>query len=155
MSFTPEQQEALKAWTTKYPYKIMGLVEALRSVQDWRRCVSLEDQQYLADLFGVSISHVHGVATFFPSFTKEPTGKYRVGLCHGLSCAMRGAKEAAEALEKTLGVPEGTRTADGLFSWEEMECLGACDQAPALLVNDELQGEATEGRIKNLKKELR
>lgn len=151
MSFTPEQESVLKGWTTKYPYKIMGLVEALRSVQDWHRCVTLEDQQHLAELFGVSISHVHGVATFFPSFTKEPTGKYRVGLCHGLSCAMRGAKEAAEALEKALGVPEGVRSPDGKYSWEEMECLGACDQAPALLVNDELQGEATAERIGKLK----
>jgi len=141
--FTSEQEKVLKSWTTHYPYPIMGLLEALRQVQEWHRCITPADEQHVADIFKTSLSHVHGVATFFPMFTKKPAGKRRIGLCHGLSCAMAGADKMAHCLEQTLGVKEGETTPDGEFSFEEMECLGACDYAPALLVGDDLKGKAT------------
>ena len=149
--FTPEQEKALKAWTTHYPYPMMGLLEAMRAVQQWHLCIRPEDEAYLAALFETSGAHVHEVATFFPYFTQKPTGRRRIGLCHGISCALAGSDKMASCLEKALGVPEGETTPDGEFSWEEMECLGACDFAPALLVNEELKGRATEDSIAKVK----
>ena len=149
--FTAEQEAALKKWKDCYPYPNMGLVEALRSVQDWHRCVTPDDAAYVAEAFELSFSRVWSVATFFPTFTAKPTGKYRVGLCHGLSCFLKGSNKMKSCLEETLGVKEKETTADGRYSWEEMECLGACEQAPALQVNDRLQGAATEERIAKLK----
>lgn len=153
--FTPEQQKELQGWTTHYPYPIMGLLEAMRSVQTWHRCIKPEDVVYLADLFKTSVSHVHQVATFFPMFTQRPAGKHRFGICHGLSCAIAGADKIAKCLEKTLGARQHETTADGAFSWEEMECLGACDFAPALLVDEHLEGKATEEMVGRLAKELK
>lgn len=153
--FTPEQEQVLRDWTTRYPYPIMGLLEAMRSVQGWQLCVRPEAEAYLAELFQVPLNRVHAVATFFPYFTQQPTGRSRIGLCHGLSCALAGAKKMAGCLEKKLGVAEKATTKDGRFSWEEMECLGACEQGPSLQVNDELKGAATEALIDSLVKEAR
>ena len=153
--FTPDQQEELQGWTSHYPYPIMGLLEAMRSVQEWHRCITGEDVVYLASLFKTSVSHVHQVATFFPMFTRKPAGRHRFGLCHGLSCAMAGSDGMARCLEKALGVDEGETTSDGQFSWEEMECVGACEHAPALLVDERLKGKATEQKISELARELK
>ncbi|OGS42618.1 MAG: hypothetical protein A2506_11315 [Elusimicrobia bacterium RIFOXYD12_FULL_66_9] len=149
--FTPAQEAVLKKWTTFYPHKEMGLVEALRSVQEWDRHIRPEAAAYVAELFDLPFNRVWGVATFFPSFTTKPTGKHRIGLCHGLSCWLAGSPLMAKRLQETLGVAEREVTKDGRFSWEEMECLGACEQGPALLVNDRLQGAATPEKIAKLK----
>jgi NADH-quinone oxidoreductase subunit E len=153
VAFTPEQRKELQGWTTYYPYPIMGLLEAMRAVQIWHRCIRPEHESYLAELFKTSVSHIHQVATFFPMFTQKPAGRRRVGICHGLSCAMAGADKIAACLEKTLGVPEKRTTEDGEFSWEEMECVGACEHAPALLVDEHLKGRATEETVRRLKEE--
>ncbi|MHB2026824.1 MAG: NADH-quinone oxidoreductase subunit NuoF [Elusimicrobiota bacterium] len=145
--FTPDQEKTLKSWTAYYPYPIMGLIEAMRAVQEWHHRISPDDEKYLAELFDVPVAHVHGVATFFPLFTQKPAGRRRIGICHGLSCAMAGADKMAHCLSKTLGVKEGETTPDGEFSFEEVECLGACDSAPALILGEDLKGKATEELI--------
>jgi NADH:ubiquinone oxidoreductase subunit E len=149
--FTAEQEKILAGWTKQYPYSNMGLVEALRSVQDWNRMISPEAAARVGEIFGLPFNRVWGVVNFFPTFTTKPTGKYRIGLCHGLSCYLKGSNKMKSCLEKTFGVKEKEATADGKYSWEEMECLGACEQGPALQVNDRLQGAATEERIAKLK----
>lgn len=149
--FTPDQEKVLLDWTKKYPYTNLGLIEALRSVQDWHRMIAPEAAARVAEIFGLPFNHVWGVATFFPTFTRWKTGQKRVGVCHGLSCFLKGSGKAERCLEKTLGVPKKQATPDGKLSWETMECLGACEQAPALLVNDRLVGPATEEAIAKLK----
>ena len=111
--FTPDQEKALSAWTTKYPYTNLGLIEALRSVQDWHRQVTPEAVSFVADFFKLPFNHVWGVATFFPTFTRWKTGEKRVGVCHGLSCFLKGSGKAEKCLEKTLGVPKKQATPDG------------------------------------------
>ncbi len=150
-AFTPEQEKALIAWTKKYPYTNLGLIEALRSVQDWHRQMTPAAAARVAEIFNMPFSHVWGVATFFPTFTQWKTGTQRVGICHGLTCWLEGSDKMEKCLEKTLGVPKKKSTADGKFSWEPMECLGACEQGPALQVNDRLVGKATEESISKLK----
>jgi NADP-reducing hydrogenase subunit HndA len=148
--FTAEQEAALKKWRDYYPYTNMGLVEALRAVQDWNRMISPDAAARVAEIFELPFNRVWGVVNFFPSFTVKPTGKYRVGLCHGLSCFLKGSNKMEACLEKTLGVKAKAATPDGKFSWEPMECLGACEQGPALQVNDRLKGKATEELIGRL-----
>ncbi len=150
-AFTPEQEAQLVAWTKKYPYTNLGLIEALRSVQDWHRQMTPAAAARVAEIFNLPFSHVWGVATFFPTFTQWKTGAKRVGICHGLTCYLAGSDKMEQCLSKTLGVPKKTATPDGKFSWEPMECLGACEQGPALQVNDRLVGKATEESISKLK----
>lgn len=148
--FTADQEKALAAWMKRYPYPNMGLIEALRCVQEWHRRVTPEAAARVAEIFDLPFNRVWGVATFFPTFTQWTTGRRRVGLCRGLSCFLAGSDAMEKCLEKTLGVPAQTATPDGELSWEPMECLGACEQAPALQVNDRLQGRATEETIGQL-----
>lgn len=144
---TEEQKKHLARWTTHYPYPIMGLLEAVREVQEWNLCVRPDDEKVLAELFATTRARVHEVVTFFPMFTSAPTGKKRIGVCHGLSCEMAGARKVCQAVEKKLGVRAKETTPDGEFSWEELECIGACDFAPAVQVNDRLKGKATDERL--------
>jgi len=137
--FSDDQRKSLAAWTTRYPHAQMGLIEAMRLVQEWQRRISFEAETYLAELFRVPIKVVHEVATFYPYFTtKKACGTYRVAVCHNLTCTLAGAKDVLHGLERTLGVEEGGTTKDGRFSLEAVECLGVCDKAPAVAVNDEL-----------------
>jgi NADH-quinone oxidoreductase subunit E len=149
--FTPEQEKALILWTKAYPYTNLGLIEALRSVQDWHRQVMPEAAARVAEIFGLPFNHVWGVATFFPTYTRWKTGEKRVGICHGLTCFLAGSNKMEKCLADKLGVPKKQATADGKHSWEPMECIGACEQAPALQVNDRLVGKATEESISKLK----
>ena len=149
--FTAEQEKVLLGWTKKFPYSNLGLIEALRSVQDWHRMITPEAASHVADLFSLPFNHVWGVATFFPAFTRWKTGDKRVGICRGLSCFLKGSDEMQKRLAEQLGVPKKQATADGKFSWEPLECLGACEQAPALQVNDRLVGPATDEAIAKLK----
>ena len=103
-AFTAEQEKVLKGWTQRYPASIMGLVEALRQVQGWHRCVTDEDEEYLARLFDVPRVRIHEAATFFPSFTQKPTGRHRIGICRGLSCSLAGSQKMCSCLEKKLGI---------------------------------------------------
>ncbi len=147
MPITPEQEKELLTWKSFYPYPQMGLIEAMRAVQEWHLSIGPRDEEVLARLFGVPRTRVHEVATFFPHFTQRPTGRFRIGLCQGLSCALAGSSAMAECLRRRLGTPEGVPTQDGRLSFEMTECLGACDQAPALVVNEELRGPASEKLI--------
>ena len=152
---TDEQRQRLSRWTTRYPHPQMGLIEAMREVQQWHGSVTLEDDAYLAELFGVPRKVVREVATFYPYFTEKKAGRYRISVCHNLSCTLAGAGKILERLEKKLGVPEGETTPDGLFSFEASECIGACENAPAWLVNDVCQGRAEEGRLDEILAGLR
>ncbi|MDE2293734.1 MAG: NAD(P)H-dependent oxidoreductase subunit E [Elusimicrobia bacterium] len=141
--FTSREKARLKYWAERYPAKVMGLVEALREVQDWKGEVPVAADAHIAELFGVTRHRVREIVTFYPYFSHVKAGKYRVAVCRNLSCRLGGCETVLERLEKALGVPEGEATKDGLFSWEASECLGACDHAPAFAVNDELLGKAT------------
>jgi len=152
---TPEQEQTLRAWTSHYPYPMMGILEALRQIQEWNRCIRTEDEALIADIFETSVTRVHELVTFFPSFTQRPAGRCRIGLCRGLSCSMGGSAKMAALLEQRLGVAPRRTSVDGKFSWEEMECLGACDHAPALLVNDDLRGRASEELIDRILDEFK
>ncbi len=153
--FTPQQERELTAWAERYPHRQMGLVEALRAVQEWKRCVGLDEQRWVATLFGLPLAWVHATATFFPMFTETPTGRHRIGICQGLSCWLAGGDKMKACLAKTFGLAAHETSADGRVSWEPMECLGACEQAPALQVNDRLQGAATEAMIERLARDLK
>jgi len=134
--FTPEQEKALRAWTRRYPEPRMGLVSALRDVQRWHRWIGPGAELFVADIFAVPLDWVHGLVTFYPHFTTKPSGKHRICVCRNLSCHMRGAPAVLRRLRAKLGVDEGEPTPDGLFSYEAVECLGLCDHAPALAIDD-------------------
>ena len=97
---------------------------------------------------------VYGVVTFYDLFHQRPVGRHRISVCTNLPCALRGAEEILQGLKRDLEVGENQVTADGKLSFTHFECLGACDMAPMMMVDDEYHGRLTPEQVRRLVEEL-
>jgi NADH:ubiquinone oxidoreductase subunit E len=123
------------------------LITALHKVQARYSYLSTEHMQEVAELLGVPASTVSGVATFYHFFRLKPQGKYKIGICLGTACYVRGAPTVIDAFKDELGIDIGETTKDGLFSLEITRCLGVCGLAPVAMINDDVYGKLTAGAI--------
>lgn len=124
----------------KYPQKRSALIPALHLAQQQEGYLSLEMQKEVADLFDLTLNDVHSVVTFYDMFFEKPVGKHVIHVCKNVSCMLRGSDELLEKLCAHLQVRPGEVTADGEFTIIPSECLGACDKAPMMLVDDLVKG---------------
>jgi len=122
----------------KYPpdQRQSAVMSALALAQDEHGWLSTEVMDAVAQYLGMPPVAVYEVATFYTMYNLKPTGRYKVTICTNLPCALSGANAAAKHLKEKLGIGFGETTADGRFTLKEGECMGACGDAPVLLVND-------------------
>lgn len=122
----------------KYPpdRKRSAMVPCLAIIQQEHGWISPENEKALAEYLDVPPIAVHEGTSFYNMCNPHPVGRYKISVCTNLPCQLHGGQEAFEYLEKTLGVGDGETSADGLFTVEHCECLGACGDAPVMLVND-------------------
>jgi NADH-quinone oxidoreductase subunit E len=122
----------------KYPAEQAqsAVMACLAIVQQEQGSVSPEAEQAIADYLGMPAMAVHEVTTFYNMYNQRPVGKYKLNVCTNLPCQLRDGYVALHHLEKKLGVAMGETTADGLFTLQQSECLGACADSPVMLVND-------------------
>jgi NADH-quinone oxidoreductase subunit E len=122
----------------KYPpdQKQSAVMSALAIAQDETDWLSTEVMDFVAAYLGMPPIAVYEVATFYEMYNTEPTGKYKLTICTNLPCALQSATVAAEHLKHKLGIGFGETTADGRFTLKEGECMGACGDAPVVLVNN-------------------
>ena len=122
----------------KYPadQRQSAVMACLQIVQAEQGFVSPESEKVVADYLGMPPIAVHEVTTFYNMYNQRPVGKYKLNVCTNLPCQLRDGNKALVYLEKKLGVEMGGTTADGLFTLQQSECLGACADAPVMLVND-------------------
>ncbi len=122
----------------KYPadQKRSAVMACLSIVQQEQGWISQESEAEIAAYLGMPEIAVHEVTTFYNMYNQQPVGKYKLAMCTNLPCLLRNGYESLEHLEKTLGVKVGDTTADGMFTLQQCECLGACADAPVMLVND-------------------
>jgi NADH-quinone oxidoreductase subunit E len=122
----------------KYPpdQKQSAVMACLAVVQQEHGFVSRESEQEVADYLGMAPIAVHEVTTFYNMYNQRPVGKYKLNVCTNLPCQLRNGQKALEHLERRLGIRMGETTPDGLFTLQQSECLGACADAPVMLVND-------------------
>ena len=122
----------------KYPpeQKASAVIACLAVVQDERGWISDESEAFVARLLDMPEIAVHEVTTFYNMFNQQPMGRFKLNVCTNLPCQLRDGQTALEHLCTRLGVEEGGTTADGLFTVQKSECLGACADAPVMLVND-------------------
>lgn len=97
-------------------------------------------QRYVAKALNIPLTDVYGVATFYSYFSLTPRGKYRIAVCMGTACYVRGAGDLVAAFEKELGIKVGQTTEDMMFTLEASRCIGACGLAPVLTVNEDVYG---------------
>ncbi len=122
----------------KYPpdQKQSAVIACLTIVQQAQGWVSPEGERAVADYLGMAPMAVHEVSTFYNMFNLKPVGKYKLNVCTNLPCQLRQGGQALAYLETKLGVSMGDTTSDGLFPLQQSDCLGACADAPVMLVND-------------------
>ncbi len=117
-----------------------GLLPILQHAQEIMGCVDEEVQNYISDKTHTPRSTIFGVSTFYSLFTLTPKGKYKIGLCLGTACYVRGSQLVLDELEKELKVKVGETTEDGMFTLDATRCIGCCGLAPAMMINDEVFG---------------
>lgn len=137
---TPEQEQALEKALADLQGTRGALMPALQQAQEIYGYLPIEVQEKVALGLGVPLEEVYGVATFYSQFSLYPKGQYKISVCLGTACYVKGAGDVYERLKERLGIDGGQCTADGKFSLEACRCIGACGLAPVLTVNDEVYG---------------
>ena len=136
-AFAPEREAEIAFWLGKYPEpkKQSAVLPLLWLVQKQEGWVTEPAIRHIADMLGLAYIRVLEVATFYTQFQLQPVGRTLIQVCGTTPCRLRGAGEVMEVCKQKIG-PKNHRSADGLFTWEEVECLGACVNAPMAQIND-------------------
>lgn len=150
-----ESLDDLNGYLKHCPKKEAALLHALHLVQQQAGYVPHDAVEYVGKLLEVSRSHIEGVLTFYTMYFRKPMGRNVVTVCSTISCALNGALETVGEFEKELEIETGETTSDGQFSLLKVECLGACDKAPVVMVNDEKFDGVTRGKVRDLVHECR
>jgi NADH-quinone oxidoreductase subunit E len=138
-TFTRQRRAYLDDLLTKYPpdRKRSAVLAALYLVQEQQGYLTGNGMRHVAEILEMTPAEVEDVATYYVMFFKEKVGKYVIQVCRTLSCALAGAERVTEALSAKLGIAPGETDPSGMFTLLEFECLGACDRAPIVMVNNE------------------
>ncbi len=154
---TDELRQKILAYVPRYPSKQAVTLPALHIVQDALRCVPLEAIREIADLLDLSPAEVHDTMSFYGIFRdkEHPLGKKRLWVCRSLACGLRGGDELLDTVCKKLKVHPGGTSDDGKITVEFAECIGACEGAPAVLIDDEARLNLTPDKVDALLEELR
>ncbi|MFL5242415.1 MAG: NAD(P)H-dependent oxidoreductase subunit E [Gemmataceae bacterium] len=147
----------IEAYFPRYPSKQAVALPALHLVQDELRCVPLEAVREIADLLDLSPAELNDALSFYGFFRskEKPLGRTRLWICRSLACALTGGEELLEHVCRRLDVRPGETSADGKITVEFAECLGGCEGAPCVLVNDEHRFNVTADKADQLVQELR
>lgn len=137
---SPKTEKGIDAIIARLPNLQAAMLPALHLIQEELGYVPVPEREWLAEKLGVSPAVVEAVLSFYTLLRREPEGKYVIWVCSTLPCALRGCEQVIEHLRKILGVREGETTPDGRVTLKRAECLGACDRAPVLQVNEEFHG---------------
>ena len=135
---TQTMQDRFAKEVAKYPsdQKQSAVMACLAIIQQEKGHVNAESERVVADFLGMAPMAVHEVTSFYNMYNQQPVGKYKLNVCTNLPCQLRDGDKALKFLEKKLGIHMNETTADGLFTLQQCECLGACADSPVMLVND-------------------
>jgi len=139
-AFAPSLADGIALLAGRYPSKQAALLPVLHLVQNELGRVSLDDERSVAEALGIPAMTVHEVVSFYTMFRREPVGRYHLQVCTNVTCTLSGGRTLLEHLKSKLGIRLGETTADGRFTLTGVECLGACEQAPCLMVNFDYHG---------------
>lgn len=142
-----EEQAEIDAEIAILPNRRAACIEALKAVQRHRRWVSDEAVADVADYLGLTPAEVDNVATFYNLIFRRPVGRHVILVCDSVSCWVMGCDRVRHAIGAHLGIGYGQTTEDDRFTVLPMECLGACDRAPALMVGEDLHGVVEPGDV--------
>src|SRR5688500_6893087 len=152
---TKENETRARATIALYPQARSALLPLLHLVQEQNGYLTAEGMEHVAELVGITPAEVYGTASFYDMFFMHPVGKYLVSVCTNVTCMLLGGYALLIQVEERLGVSAGGTTEDGMFTLEEVECIGLCGNAPCLTVNWRFFGDVTESDVDDLVSDLR
>ena len=137
-AYTPEHRARFDEIVQRYPpdRRRSAVLPALYLAQKQQGYITANAIRHVAEVLGITRADVEDVVSFYTMFYRKPVGRYVLQVCRTLSCALNGAERVTEALVEKLGIKPGQTDADATFTLVEVECLGACDRAPVVMVND-------------------
>jgi NADH-quinone oxidoreductase subunit E len=135
MKFSEKLEETFSRLAAQYPAKRSALIPMLLYAQDEVGYLTDEVVREIAERLQLTELEVRNVISYYSMLTTKPRGRYHVQVCTNISCLLRGGEEVLEHCKEKLGIGHKQRTSDGMFSLEEVECIGACSWAPAVQVN--------------------
>src|SRR5437588_4286693 len=150
MQFSPELEQRFARLATQYPVKRSALIPMLLYAQDEVGYLSDEVNDNIADRLDLTPLDVRNVISYYSLLRTKPMGKYHVQVCTNISCMLRGAEDLMRHCEERMGVGHKQTTDDGVFSLEEVECIGACSWAPAIQVNYDFHLDVTKEKMDQL-----
>jgi NADP-reducing hydrogenase subunit HndA len=147
---TAEQEKQLLNLIAGYKNESGALMPVLQQAQDIYGYLPYEVQRMIAEGLDIPLEEVYGVATFYGQFNLNPKGKYKISVCLGTACYVKGSGQVLERIEEKLGIKSGGVTSDGKFSLDATRCLGACSLAPIMTINDDIYGCLTPADISGI-----
>jgi NADH-quinone oxidoreductase subunit E len=155
--YTAENRARFDEIVRRYPpdRRRSAVLPALYLVQNQQGYVTANGIRHVAELLGITRADVEDVVSYYTMFYTRPTGKFVLSVCRTLSCALNGAERVTEAICDELHITPGQTDASGTFTLVEVECLGACDRAPVIMVNDAWQEKQSAEEIGRLLDDLR
>ena len=132
-----------------------AVIPALQEIQDAYGYIPPVAIERIAENIGVPASEIYGIVTFYSQFRLEPVGENLIKVCHGTACHLNGAERIAHTLAQATGAQEGETSQDGMFTVEQVACLGCCSLAPCIMVNNEVHGRLTTEAIDKIVRQTR
>ncbi len=149
---TKEQEAQLKAVIAELKSEQGCLMPIMQKAQDIYGYLPIEVQTMIANELSIPLEKVYGVSTFYSQFSLFPKGKYKISVCLGTACYVKGSGDIYNALIEKLGISGGECTPDGKFSLDACRCIGACGLAPVIMINDDVYGKLTVNELDDILK---
>jgi NADP-reducing hydrogenase subunit HndA len=136
-----EKERKLQEIIEKYKNVEGALIPVLHEAQDVYGYLPMSVQKKIAEELNIPLSEIYGVVTFYTQFSLKPKGRFKVNVCMGTACYVKGSNLILDKLQEKLGISVGDCTEDGKFSLEACRCIGACGLAPVIMINDDVYGK--------------
>jgi len=150
VSFPKKERKLVEEMIRHYPRKESAIGDVLYLAQKRFGHITPEVELYVANLLDLPVAYVHQVVTFYSMYLEKTVGKYLVMLCDNVSCMLCGAENLVDRIKEKLGIEAGETTEDQKFTLWTVECLGACELAPVIMINDNLYGNMTPEKLDQL-----
>jgi len=149
-AFSDKTRKKIEEILSHYPHKEAALLPVLHLTQKEFGCISPVEEKLVAEILGIKPIRVREAVSFYTMLYRQPIGKYHIQICSNLSCTLMGAEKLIDYLQKKLGIRVGETTPDKKFTLTTVECLGACEQAPSMMINFDYYGNLEKKKIDDI-----
>lgn len=149
-SGTDERETKLQEIIDKYKDTRGALIPILHEAQDLYGYLPVSVQKKISEGLNISLAEIYGVVTFYTQFSLKPKGKYKINVCLGTACYVKGSGKILDKFKEKLGIGVGECTEDGKFSLDACRCIGACGLAPVITINEDVYGRLTEDDVEGI-----